>query len=236
MSGQRATDHDSGAAGAPASSRRVRVLAVLAGALSLAVCGAVAQASADTGTGAKDSGGSKAAAAAPTSTVAGGDAVPPDDLGDDPDLDVLAQSCFDGDLVACDQLYLQSPVDSDYEAYGDTCGGRQEEESGRYCGLETSAGPTEPPSGEPVPPEGLGDDPALDALAQSCYAGDMETCDELYGSAESGSEYQIYGDTCGGRQPANTGRLCTLLEDPVPGTGSGPDHSGDDRGRSRRRR
>ena len=73
-----------------------------------------------------------------------------------------------------------------------------------------------------MPPEGLGTDPELDALAQSCYAGDMEACDELYGSAESGSAYQVYGDTCAGRQPENTGRFCTLLEDPVPGTGVVP--------------
>ena len=148
--------------------------------------------------------------------------MPPEDLGDDPDLDALAQSCFEGDLVACDHLFLQSPVDSDYEAYGDTCGGRQEPGTGGYCGLETDAGPTEPPSGEPVPPEGLGTDPALDALAQSCYAGDMEACDDLYGSAESGSAYHVYGDTCGGRQPENTGRFCTALDDPVPGTGAVP--------------
>ena len=57
--------------------------------------------------------------------------MPPEDLGDDPDLDALAQSCFEGDLVACDHLFLQSPVDSDYEAYGDTCGGRQEAGTGR---------------------------------------------------------------------------------------------------------
>ena len=32
-----------------------------------------------------------------------------------------------------------------------------------------------------VPPDGLGDDPALDAVAQNCYEGDMESCDALYG-------------------------------------------------------
>ena len=148
--------------------------------------------------------------------------MPPDDLGDDPELDALAQSCFDGDLVACDHLYLQSPVDSDYEAYGDTCGGRQEAGTGRILRARGRAGPTEPPSGDPVPPEGLGTDPALDALAQSCYAGDMAACDELYGSADAGSAYQVYGDTCAGRQPENTGRYCTALEDPVPGTGVVP--------------
>jgi hypothetical protein len=154
----------------------------------------------------------------PTSTEVGGDAVPPDDLGGDPVLDSLAQSCFDGDLVACDHLFLQSPVDSPYEEYGDTCGGRQAAGTGRFCGLA----PAEAPSGAPIPPEGLGSDPSLDALAQSCYVGDMDSCDELYGSADSGSAYQIYGDTCGGRQPENTGSYCTALVDPVPGTGDVP--------------
>ena len=127
MSGQPAIDPAARAAGAPKSSRRVRTVAAVAGLLSLVVCGAVAQASTEPGAGADEGGLSKAAAAAPTSTVAARKTpVPPDDLGDDPDLDSLAQSCFDGDLVACDQLYLQSPADSAYETYGDTCAGRQE--------------------------------------------------------------------------------------------------------------
>ena len=48
----------------------------------------------------------------------------PGDLGDDAELDALSQSCFGGDAGACDDLYLQSPVDSAYEHYGATCGGR----------------------------------------------------------------------------------------------------------------
>ena len=38
----------------------------------------------------------------------------------------LADECFDGDFEACDTLFLQTPVDSDFEAYGSTCGGRLE--------------------------------------------------------------------------------------------------------------
>lgn len=55
--------------------------------------------------------------------------------GDDAALNALAQSCFDGEMPACDDLFLQSPVDSDYEAYGNTCGGRIEEADvdQRYC-------------------------------------------------------------------------------------------------------
>lgn len=56
---------------------------------------------------------------------------PPGDLGDDAELDALAQDCFDGDFAACDRLFFDSPADSPYEAYGDSCGGRNE--PGRLC-------------------------------------------------------------------------------------------------------
>lgn len=48
----------------------------------------------------------------------------PGNLGNDPTFDGLADDCFGGDFGACDDLFLQSPVDSAYEAYGSTCGGR----------------------------------------------------------------------------------------------------------------
>lgn len=44
--------------------------------------------------------------------------------GDDAQLDRLWDSCAAGDALACDDLYLESPVGSEYEAYGDTCGER----------------------------------------------------------------------------------------------------------------
>lgn len=65
-----------------------------------------------------------------STTGGGGDALPPGeppgDLGDDPALDALAESCFEGEMQACDDLYFQSPIDSAYEDYGDSCGGRNE--------------------------------------------------------------------------------------------------------------
>lgn len=69
---------------------------------------------------------------------------------------------------------------------------------------------TMPPPGRP--PTGLGTDPVLDREAQSCYEGDMTSCVLLYlsGQVDTGHRaYTIYGDTCAGRQPAGTGRLCT---------------------------
>ena len=53
--------------------------------------------------------------------------MPPEELGDDPVLNEYAQSCFDGDMEACDALYEKSEADSLYESYGGTCAGRQPE-------------------------------------------------------------------------------------------------------------
>jgi hypothetical protein len=68
--------------------------------------------------------------------------------------------------------------------------------------------PTESPSPTDVAaipeatetPDGLGDDPVLDELAQSCYDGDMQACDDLYSQSEEDSAYELYGGTCAGRQ------------------------------------
>jgi hypothetical protein len=42
--------------------------------------------------------------------------------GDDPVLDGLWDACEGGDMAACDELYWTSPVDSDYEEFGNRCG------------------------------------------------------------------------------------------------------------------
>ena len=46
----------------------------------------------------------------------------------------------------------------------------------------------------------------------------------LFDESESGSDYQRYGDTCAGRQPANTFAYCTVTfpRTDLAGTGSGP--------------
>jgi hypothetical protein len=51
--------------------------------------------------------------------------VTPDGLGDDPVFNEYARDCYDGIMDACDSLFLESETDSLYEAYGDTCAGRQ---------------------------------------------------------------------------------------------------------------
>ena len=53
--------------------------------------------------------------------------------GDDPELDVLWDACEAGDDVACDDLYWESPLGSEYESFGLSC-------AGRGCGGEEAAG------------------------------------------------------------------------------------------------
>lgn len=50
----------------------------------------------------------------------------PSSYGDDPALDRLHDACAEGDMNACDDLFYESPPFSDYEEFGDTCGGRRE--------------------------------------------------------------------------------------------------------------
>ncbi len=48
-------------------------------------------------------------------------------------------------------------------------------------------------------PQGYGDDAELDALYDACAAGDGQACDDLYYQSPFGSEYEDFGNTCGGR-------------------------------------
>jgi hypothetical protein len=113
----------------------------------------------------------------------------PESYGDDAELDALYDGCDAGDLVACDDLYYASPIDSDYEFFGATCGGRSEEISG-FCA-------------DPVEFDGdaftYGDDPLLDAQWDECAAGDNAACDDLWWDSPIGSEYETFAESCGGR-------------------------------------
>jgi hypothetical protein len=146
---------------------------------------------------------------------------PCDITEDDPDGDFtrLAVDCADEDWEACDALYFGTDVGSEWEAYGSTCGGRNDETSGGCVSLyeeggstSSSGGGTSPGAIPPatIPPTGLGGDPALNAQAQSCYDGDMTACDDLYFATESGTPYRGYADSCAGRQPEGTGQLCRV--------------------------
>lgn len=150
-----------------------------------------------------------------TGTVAPGEipepTLEPIGLGDDPTLNALAEACFDGDLSACDELFdaALGPDLGAYSTYADTCAGRQPAGSGRWC-TEMLGDPVDPgPGTDVLPPDGLGNNPRLDSLAEACYVGDMESCDELFRASPFRSDYETYGDTCAGRQPAGTFRYCT---------------------------
>ena len=87
----------------------------------------------------------------------------------------------------------------------------------------TVPGVVPPPTIEPT---GLGTDPALDELAQFCFDGDLQACDDLWRDSDEGTSYHDYGDTCAGRQPLGTGTWCVdafaggshdVDDDPAPG-------------------
>lgn len=116
-------------------------------------------------------------------------------LGEAPELDALARACFEGDLFACDTLFLRTEVASDLEAYAQTCGGRIERESGAPgCAARFDA-----PAPDAEAPGELGADAELDALAGDCFGGDIGACDDLYLRSPVDSPYEAYGATCGGR-------------------------------------
>jgi hypothetical protein len=49
--------------------------------------------------------------------------------GQDEVLDSLWDACAAGDAAACDRLFLEAPLGSDYETFGATCGNRTAEPS-----------------------------------------------------------------------------------------------------------
>ncbi len=55
------------------------------------------------------------------------------EFGEDPTFDELALACEAGDLEACDELYLTTPVGSGYESFGSTCGARDTVEYEGNC-------------------------------------------------------------------------------------------------------
>ncbi|MDO5495565.1 MAG: hypothetical protein Q4G64_07625 [bacterium] len=57
-------------------------------------------------------------------------------------LDALWEDCAGGDMAACDLLYWESPINSHWEEFGDTCGGTAPGE--RWC----EPGRTAPPDSQ----------------------------------------------------------------------------------------
>lgn len=113
--------------------------------------------------------------------------------GSDPNLDNLWDECAEGNLKACDDLYLAAADGSDYENFGATCGDRSE-----GLGSCVILGGTSEPAAEGT----LGSDAGLDLLWTECESGDMTACDDLYLGSPVGSEYEQFGATCGERGDA----------------------------------
>ncbi len=65
-----------------------------------------------------------------------------------------------------------------------------------------------------------GDDAELDALWNSCEAGDGTACDDLYILSEGGTSYEEFGGSCGGRFPDTDEHCADLMDktDPAAGT------------------
>jgi hypothetical protein len=63
-----------------------------------------------------------------------------------------------------------------------------------------------------VAPGDLGEDRDLDAAAQSCFRGDLGSCDDLWTASPPMSAYEQYAATCGGRVKPEAVSACTDLE------------------------
>jgi hypothetical protein len=72
--------------------------------------------------------------------------------------------------------------------------------------------PGEVEQSDPVPPV-PGPDPVLDAYAQRCFDGDLQSCDDLYNESPPLSDHERYALTCGGRVKEYSVPLCTDLGD-----------------------
>jgi hypothetical protein len=124
-------------------------------------------------------------------------------------VDALREDCGSGVMQACDDLYYDSPVGSDDEEFGRTCGGRTDGYAS-CTGLDADGSTDE--QGEDLAEEGddltedgavaggsYGDDPELDALWDACEAGSGSACDDLYYTSPGGSAYEEFANTCGNR-------------------------------------
>lgn len=146
----------------------------------------------------------------------------PSEYGDDGDFDDLWDECEEGNWDACDDLFMESPFGSEYEAFGSTCGERIDTQefcddiAGDLEGLDSgtisagdSADETDDSSSgsdDSDEPTAYGDDATFDRLWDECSGQDWEACDELFLESPAGSEYEAFGASCGER--VDTGEYC----------------------------
>lgn len=111
-------------------------------------------------------------------------------------LEELSASCEAGDMQACDDLTWEAPYGSAEYDLGESCGGHY-------------------PDGWASCVDRAADAAELVDLANSCSAGDMQACDDLWWAAASGTpEYDI-ADNCGGYYPGEGG-MCVWAEEDAP--------------------
>ncbi|MGY1741613.1 MULTISPECIES: hypothetical protein [unclassified Blastococcus] len=130
----------------------------------------------------------------------------------------LAIDCAEEDWGACDTLWGATPVDSEWEQYGGTCGGRIEYEGGGTCQTRLGEGggtTTDAPSGDlpPAAPAPTGAPAEIQPFIDACFNGEMFGCDALRG-AEGAAGFEAiyqYGLTCGGRNAPNPDQYCLEL-------------------------
>ena len=60
--------------------------------------------------------------------------------GDDPILDELWDACEGGDFEACDELWWDTPIGSEYELFAESCGGRTDESASGTCVFRSEMG------------------------------------------------------------------------------------------------
>ena len=113
-------------------------------------------------------------------------------FGDDAALDSLWNGCEQGDLAACDDLFEDSPEESEYEDVGFTCGGLVPAGASGNCVAA-----------------------ALADLAAACSEGFNAECDALYELSPAGSVDEAFGSTCAGLVPEGTFGQCEVLLGPV---------------------
>lgn len=83
---------------------------------------------------------------------------------------------------------------------------------GGSAGSESGSAVPDVAAADVTTPSGIG---GLDTLVSSCGGGDMQACDDIYTEAQNFAsepsiiDYVVYGDSCGGLQPTNTGNWCT---------------------------
>jgi hypothetical protein len=124
-----------------------------------------------------------------------------EDGGGDDDLDELVDACGNGDLAACDELFLATPIDSPEEDFAQTCGGLVAEPivSG-FCEDVFDGSPAG------TPPTAAEAD--LQASTNACGQGDFAACDQVFRESGVDSPEEEYAQACGGRlaEPRLTGQ------------------------------